>query len=91
MAGNRFYKDPNAVLDYVVDWSAWLGDSDAIATSDWIVPEGLTEDSATNTTTTTTIWLSGGTAGAVYTVVNRITTDDGRTEDRSIVISVRDR
>ncbi len=80
-----FVKDPDSVLDYVVDWSDWLGE-DTISSSDWTVPTGLTEDSASETTTTATIWLSGGVAGVTYTVTNHIVTAAGREEDQSITI-----
>lgn len=83
-----FQKDPDAVLDYLVDWTKWLG-TDSIDTSDWILPAGITEDSSTNTTTTATIWLSGGTPGVSYSIVNRITTAAGRTDDRTIVVECR--
>ncbi len=85
-----FTKDPNAVLDYSVDWSRWL-DGDTIATSAWTVPAGLTKVSDANTTTKTTAWLSGGTADQSYTVTNRITTTGGRTEDRSFIVKVEER
>ena len=85
-----FVKDPDATLDYIIDWSEWL-DTDTISTSTWTVPTGLTNVSDSNTTTTATIWLSGGTAGQRYTVSNRIVTAAGRTEDRSITIKVRQR
>lgn len=89
MAGNRLpIKDPDAVKDYGVNWLAWLG-SDTIATSVWSVPAGITEVSESETTTASTIWLSGGSAGEDYELVNRITTAGGRTEDRTIVIPVR--
>lgn len=59
MAGNTFFKDPDAVLDYGVDWTAWLG-SDTIVTSTWVVsPTGLTAERGANTPRTTTIWLRG--------------------------------
>lgn len=86
----QFEKDPDAILDYTVDWSRWLG-TDTIATSQWTVPAGMTQVSATNTPTSATVWLSGGTAGQAYTVTNRITTAGGRTDERSIVINVRER
>jgi len=86
----RFVKDPDAVLDYVVDWSDWLG-TDTISSSSWTVPTGITKDSDTNTTTTATIWLSGGTEGAEYRVTNQIVTTDGRTDERSIIIKVDER
>lgn len=85
-----FIHDPDAVLDYEIDWSAWLG-TDTISSSTWTVPSGLTEDSSTNTTTTATIWLSGGTAGTRYEVTNHIVTAGGREEDRTIQIVVRER
>ena len=83
-------KDPSAVLDYTIDWSTWLG-SDTISTSSWTVESGITKDSDNNTTTTATIWLSGGTAGTDYTVTNTIVTAGGRTDQRSLLIAVRQR
>lgn len=85
-----FTKDPSAVLDYQVDWSTWL-DGDTITTSAWVVPAGITETTSTNTATTATIWLSGGTAGERYRVTNRIVTAGGRTDDRTITIRVEDK
>lgn len=83
-------KDPDAVLDYGLDWTAWL-DGDTISTSTWTVPEGITKDSDTKDTTTTTIWLSGGTDGSSYELTNHIVTAAGREDDRSITITMRER
>jgi hypothetical protein len=80
-------KDPDAVLDWSFDWSDWLG-SDTIATSEWLLPAGITLDSDTNTATGTTAWFSGGTDGAQYPAVNRIVTAGGRTNDRTLVLNV---
>lgn len=83
-------KDPDAVLDYSVDWSAWLGD-DTIVTSAWIVtgPDALlVVDSDSRSSTATTVWLSGGTLFRTYTVTNRVTTAAGRTDDRSISFKI---
>lgn len=82
-----FVKDPSAKLDYMVDWSAWLG-ADTIATSIWVTPAGLTASAPSSTTTTATVWLESGTVGSQYLVTNRITTAGGRTNDRSILIQV---
>lgn len=89
-----FVKDPDATLDYTIDWTAWLEDGDTIAASVWVVPDGITQDGAdTHTDATTTIWLTGGTASQNYTVTNRITTasNPDRIDDRSIVIRVREK
>lgn len=95
-----FIKDPDANLDYTQDWSAWMAPGDAIATSTWIVPDGLVGGVQTNTSNTATIWLSGGTSSTayngtvipgIYNVVNRIFTTAGREDERTIVIQVQDR
>lgn len=83
-------KDPDAVLDYEVNWATWLG-TDTIATSEWLTAEGISEADATNTATATTIWLSGGDVGQVYDVVNRITTVGGRTNDQTIRVRIMNR
>ena len=88
-----FVKDPDATLDYQVDWTTWLsGDSDTISSSTWTISgSGLTEDSSSNTTQVATIWLSGGTEGSSYEVTNRIITANGRTADRTIYIVIDQR
>jgi hypothetical protein len=85
-----FAKDPNAVLDYSIDWTRWLA-GDQVATSEWLVPTGLTKVADSKASALATVWLSGGTAGQSYTVTNRVTTTGGRTEDRSFTIRVEER
>jgi len=75
-------KDPDEVKDYAVDWTDRLA-GDTIVTSTWIVPDGITKDSDTNTTMNTTIWLSGGELGNTYEFVNRVVTAGGRTYDQT--------
>ena len=100
-----YTKDPSAVLDYVFDWSSWLRTigtvTEAVVVSEINVSNtnvgGLTIGPApsgpaiSNTLTSATIWLSGGTLGRTYSVVNEVTTDMGRTERQSIVIRVANR
>lgn len=88
----QFIHDPDANLDYGITWAAWLAAvDDTIETSTWIVPEGMTKTDESNTTTTATVWLSGGTVGETYSVVNRISTVQERTDDRTIRITVTER
>ena len=82
-------KDPNARLDYSIDWSAWLG-TDTIATSAWTADTGLTLSGATNDTTSATVWVEGGTAGEVYGVTNTITTAGGRRDERTIKFKIKE-
>jgi hypothetical protein len=83
-----FTKDPDDVLDYAFDWSQWLGNAEVISTSTWITSPGITQDSDSFTNTVATVWLSAGTAGQPYTATNRITTNQGRTVDRTMTIRV---
>jgi len=75
-------KDPDEIKDYVVDWTDRLA-GDSIVTSTWIVPDDITMDSNSNTSTTTTIWLSGGVLGTTYEFVNRVVTSGARTYDQT--------
>jgi hypothetical protein len=85
-----FTKDPDAVLDYEWDWSAWLG-ADTIASHTVTADSGLTVDSSAKTATAVTVWLSGGTVGASYNVTCHIVTAAGREDDRTIGITVQER
>lgn len=82
-------KDPSDVLDYTIKWSGLLA-GDTIASVVWTVPAGLTQESVSNTSTSTTIWLSGGTAGTTYTVACLIVTAGGREIERSASLAVVD-
>ena len=86
-------KDPQAVLDYIFDWSAWLSAvSDTITgTPTWTVGTGLTRDSQSNTTTVATAFISGGTVGSKAPVSCRITTAGGRTDERTVYLKIVNR
>jgi hypothetical protein len=87
-------KDPSARLDYTIDWSAWLTEGDTIASVEWTAAPGITIGSSsyapTRTATTATVWLEGGTAEGIYRVACRITTDEGRIDERSFDVRVRE-
>ena len=82
------HKAPTDVFDYTIDYLGLL-DGDTINTSSWTIPAGITKDSDSKTTTTVTIWLSGGTAGADYQLTNTIVTVGLRTFVRVYDVSVR--
>jgi len=98
-----FRKDPDAVLDYHFVWSDWL-DDDTISSHTVTADDGITIDSSEinseslaldgvtyTASTVVTVWLSGGTDGSDYDVACKIVTADGRTEERTIRILVRER
>lgn len=89
-------KDPKAVLDYAIDWGAeYLGTQELLASSDWTaVPEepgGITVAASDFDTRTSRVKASGGIAGQIYRLVNRVTTSASRTDERSLVIRVEER
>ena len=83
----QFTKDPSSTLDYTIDWSGWLGTDEIIDTT-WTVPSGLKNVKNTNTTTTATIWLSGGDPGITYSIECEISTDQGRIDSRQLTIFI---
>lgn len=93
MATFTILKDPNATLDYYIDWTSWLSSGESIVTSTWTCTNTtITLPSTTNFgTATTTVWVASGIAGEVYNITNRIATSGTRTEERTIQFTVIDR
>ena len=97
--GSYIEKDPQATLDYTLDWSNWLSNSDNIASSTWTIqtysgdsdPVIKTSQSFDATDSTTTIWLSGGTTSKDYKITNTITTTNNLTDERYFRIFLKDR
>lgn len=88
-------KDPDAVLDYSIDWGAeYLGD-DLLAESEWSAtpdePGGVTIIGSQFDASTSSVKAGGGGAGRIYRLVNRIVTASGRIDSRSIVLRVEKR
>ncbi len=97
-------KDPDARLDYKFDWAP-LTNNRKNALSDWLqtgetissyaigVDAGITvdSDSKDDSDTSVVVWLSGGDAGVDYDVSCKITTSDGRIDERTMTIKVRQR
>ncbi len=97
----KVIKDPDAILPFTFDWSQWLDLGDSIATAVWTAGTGILIGDGANgapvpsipTSSTTEVWLLGGTAGVTYLVSVRITTSPAppKTEDRSVAIVVQER
>jgi hypothetical protein len=88
-------KDPDAMVDYLVDWGAeYLGD-DLIVDSSWSVdpdePGGVTVAGSNFDANSATMNAGGGIPGRIYRLVNQVTTALGRVDTRSIVLRVEKR
>lgn len=86
--------DPDAVLDYQIDWSDWLGAGQSLTSVIWSVT-GAVLDTATFTATTATAWVSGADSliGAVTLTCHVVddSTPQPREDDRTLLITVRAR
>lgn len=87
-----FIKDPDATLDYSIDWTPWL-DGDRITSSDWTVTGDLeiVPGSKSFTDEITTVYITAGTHGQDYELTNTIQTLGTRTDERTLKIRVRNR
>jgi hypothetical protein len=87
-------KDPGDVLDYIFDIGPALvgNDGDGIATLDVSLSPSNPGDLVVQNTTTDgsriILWLSQGQAGTVYTITFVISTTNGRSLQRSILLPV---
>lgn len=93
---NVVLKDPNEVIDVSVDWTDVLATGETISSQSWAIEGASSSDtsplatsgSASESNGVTTQLVQAGTEGEVYTVRNRIVTNQGRTYDRSRTVRV---
>ena len=87
-------KDPGDVLDYILDIGPAIvgNDGDGIATlSVHLAPSSpgdLVLQSTTADGSRVILWLSKGQAGTIYTITFSITTTNGRSLQRSVLLPV---
>ncbi len=88
-------KDPDARIDFEFDWLAACPDGQAVVASNWtVVPGeagGVVVAAAAYDLMQSTVTLTGGVAGHVYRVSNRVTLSDGQIDERSVTIRVEER
>ncbi len=90
-----YAKDPDAVLDYTVDWTDRLEAGETITAAFWEVAPAeagglaITLESGSGAQRAATV--SGGAPGHVYRLTNRVSTSLGRTEDQSFLIRIIER
>lgn len=88
-------KDPEAALDYAVDWGAEYLNGDWISQSSWdVIPVeigGLTVATSIFDDRVATVTAAGGVAGHLYQLTNHVVLSSGLTDSRSIVLRVEKR
>ncbi|MCG2839763.1 hypothetical protein L6Q21_02050 [Sandaracinobacter sp. RS1-74] len=90
-----FLKDPQAVLEYRVDWAAALEGGAGIVESEWRVEPvedgGVVVASALVDGAEAGVRLGGGVAGHLYAVRNHVRFSDGTRDERSLILRVEAR
>lgn len=86
------YKDPDALLDYTIDWTDYL----AALGADRLADVVFTNSDGTLVLTEVykgfaTAWLQGGTVGNTIALTCRVVTRAGRTDACTVFIKVRER
>lgn len=98
-------KDKDETLDYTLDWNRALESGETISSVAWKIVDstgakvsftpgttisGLTSSTQSNTTSTTTIYLSAGQDNNQYKLYCSVTTNQSRTKERSVTIKIRE-
>ena len=83
--------DPDASLDYAINWSDWLEEGESVVAAVWTV-EGATSSNEAIIGSRTRLFLSAPT-GALITAACQITTNSTppRTDERTLIIPVAER
>ena len=88
-------KDPEAALDYAVDWGVEYLASETLIGSDWqITPVeagGIAVLDSGFDAATATVTAAGGVSGHLYQLTNHVLLSSGRTDSRSIVLRIEKR
>lgn len=99
-------KDPNESLDYSLDWSRFLRESESLTSASWFISDttgtavsfapgttvnSLTSVSVGRSSTVTTITISGGENNTQYKLVCRVTLNTGFIAERSVTLYIKDR
>lgn len=86
-----FVKDPAAILDYFMDWTAWLA-GDTLTDSLWTATGSTTVvlSAPAVVGTITSVWVEGGDAGELVDLTNHVVTAGGREDERLLRLILRD-
>jgi len=88
-------KDPDAALDYAVDWGAEYLNGDTLAQSTWAITPveigGLDVSTSDFDATLSTATAQAGVPGHIYQLTNHVQFASGLADSRSIVVRVEKR
>jgi len=81
------YQDKDEGVAYTFDWTHDLNGS-TVSSVEWSVPSGISTESTSNTTTTGSIRLAGGTPGRTYKIEGKATTALNERSQAHILVTI---
>ncbi len=84
-------KDPAEILDYSLDYTAWLTGAETVASATVTAPTGITVSAPTVASPKVTVRITGGTLDTPYLIVWHAVTSTGQEPERTLRLDVRDR
>lgn len=84
----QFEKDPDATLDFAIDWSDAFPGDDLTAATATVDDAALVVENESHTATVHTVRLSGGAVGRRYEVTSTVTTTSGQSDQRTVEVVV---
>lgn len=82
-------KDPDEVLDFTVDWNARLEGDTVYAYEVAVMSGSVVVQSSSMDEGIIRIWFAGGTDGETCEILTRVSTNGGRTMDRTTRLLIR--
>jgi hypothetical protein len=89
MLAKVYTHDPDAILDYYLDWSVWLEGSATLVTSTWeaIGSVTLAQDSILGSFTG--VWVMATDEEGLVDLINHVVDSEGREDDCTIRLILR--
>lgn len=89
-----YLKDPEARIDYAIDWAVYLSGQTIVASAWAVEPDeqdGIEIEESSFAPERSAARLAGGLVGHIYTVSNVVILSDGSRDSRSITLRVEER
>ena len=92
----QWTKDPQAVLDFAVDWSLWMTTGDYLVSCSFapsspditIISQTIGNTLAGTSNANAVAWIGGGVQGTRYTVTCHVTSASGLQDERTFSLLV---
>lgn len=84
----QYFKDKDSKFTYTIDWSPYLLTGETVSSVSYSTPTGITSDTTSNTTTSSTQRVSGGTVGETYKIEVTATMSNNDTPQAHVLFTI---